>query len=141
MNVLIWGIAALAALVSEVLTRVRVALCLLLAALLCVPVSLLTENIAIEIAVFVLSSCLFLCLRFVLMRPKRMKADEGVDEEKIVGSRCRVIETVDNAAGSGQAKCHGIDFAARALDDNEVFEVGATVTVVALEGVRVVCKR
>ncbi len=141
MNVLIWGIVALAALVAECLTRVRIALCLLIAALVCVPISLLSENMALEIAVFLLLSCLLLCLRFVFMRPKRLKADEGLDEEKIVGSRCRVTETVDNAAGSGQAKCHGIDWAARSLDENEVFEVGETVTVVALEGVRLVCKR
>ena len=141
MNVLIWGIVALASLVAEIATRVRVALCIFLAALICVPVSLFAENPALEIALFLLLSCLSLCLRFVFTRPKRMKADEGLDEEKIVGSRCRVTERIDNAAGSGQAKCHGLDFAARALDDDDVFEAGNTVTVVALEGVRLVCKR
>ena len=141
MNLLIWGTVALVSLVSELLTRLRVSLCIFLAALICVPISAFSANFALEIAIFVLLSALFLCLRFVFMRPKRMKADEGLDEEKIVGTRCRVTETVDNLAGSGQGKCHGIDWAVRSLDDQDVFEVGDTVTVVALEGVRLVCKR
>ena len=141
MNLLIWGIVAIAALVAELLTRMRVSLCLFLAALLCMPFSVFVENIALEIALFLVLSCLFLCLRFVFMRPKRVKVDQELDVEKIVGTRCRVTETIDNSAGSGQAKCHGIDWAARALDEEDVFEVGDSVTVVALEGVRLVCKR
>lgn len=141
MNVLIWGIVALAALIAELLTRVRVAFCLFIASVVCVPISLLTENTALEIASFVLLSCILLALRFLFLRPKRMKADKGVDVEKIVGSRCRVTEKIENLAGSGQARCHGFDWAARALDDEEIFAVGDTVTVVAVEGVRLVCKR
>ena len=141
MNVLIWGIVVLAALFAELLTRVRYALCVLLAALVCVPISLFAENFVLEIAVFVILSCLLLCLHFAFSRPKRLKADEGLDEERLVGSRCRVTDRIENQAGSGQVRCRGLDFAARALDEDDIFEVGDTVTVVALEGVRVICKR
>ena len=140
MNVWIWVIVAAAALLAELVTRARLALCLLLSALVCVPIALWLENLALEIAVFLLLSVILLFVRAVLLRPKRLKADEGLDEERIVGTRCRVTEQIENPAGSGQVKCHGMDFAARALNEDDVFAVGDTVTVVALEGVRLICK-
>ena len=48
MNLLIWGIVALASFVAELLTRMRVSLCVFLAALLCVPFSVFVENIALD---------------------------------------------------------------------------------------------
>ena len=61
--------------------------------------------------------------------------------ETIVGERCTVVETVDNYAGSGLVKVGNQIWAARCVDDSDVFDIGEAVFIVAIEGVRLICKK
>ena len=61
--------------------------------------------------------------------------------EDTVGEKCKVIETVDNYAGSGLVRVKGTEWSARCVDDDDIFEVGEVLTVVAIEGARLVCKK
>ena len=61
--------------------------------------------------------------------------------ETIVGERCIVTETIDNFAGCGQVWVKGQLWSARGLLDDDVFEKGEALRIVAIEGVRVVCKK
>ena len=61
--------------------------------------------------------------------------------DAIVGEKCIVTEKIDNFAGCGQAKVKGQIWSARGLLDDDVFEVGETLRIVAIEGVKVICKR
>ena len=140
MTILIWGAVALAALVTEYLTRVRVAICFLPSSIAAALAFCFSGKFWLEILLFLAVSSVFLLIR-LFMRAKRPTADEGIEVDRIVGSHCRVIEPIDNVAGSGQARCRGCDWAARALDDDETFSVGDIVSVVAVEGVRLVCKK
>jgi membrane protein implicated in regulation of membrane protease activity len=74
---------------------------------------------------------------FVIMR-KKNKRMLTVDE--VVGARAIVVECIDNYAGSGIVKVGNQMWAARAVSDDDVFRAGETVLVVALEGVRLICK-
>ncbi len=65
------------------------------------------------------------------------KSDIGA----IIGEKCVVTERIDNFAGCGQAKIKGQMWSARGLFDDDVFEVGEVLQIVAIEGVRVVCKK
>jgi membrane protein implicated in regulation of membrane protease activity len=66
---------------------------------------------------------------------------KGVTIDSIVGEKCTVTETIDNFAGCGQVKVKGQLWSARGFFDDDVFECGETLRIVAIEGVRVVCKR
>ena len=140
-SILVWGIVGIAALFAEYLTRVRVAICLFPASLFAVFFALFFGNLFVEIVSFLAVSIIFLIVRALVMVPRRPTADEGVNVDQIVGSHCRVIEAIDNVAGSGLVKCRGFDWAARSLEEDEVYDVGENVTVVAVEGVRLVCKK
>ena len=61
--------------------------------------------------------------------------------DAIVGERCVVTERVDNYAGCGQVKIKGQIWSARGVDDDDVFEEGDVLCVVAIEGVKVICKK
>jgi membrane protein implicated in regulation of membrane protease activity len=52
-----------------------------------------------------------------------------------------VIERIDNYAGRGQAKVRGQIWSARSVDDEETFEEGEILRVVAVEGVKLICKK
>ena len=61
--------------------------------------------------------------------------------EAIIGERCVVTEKVDNYVGCGQVKVKGQIWSARGVGDDDVFEVGEILHVVAIEGVKVICKK
>ena len=67
------------------------------------------------------------------------KRNIGIDT--IVGKKCVVSETIDNFAGCGQIKIKGQLWSAKGFFDDDVYEVGEVLRIVAIEGVMVVCKK
>ena len=61
--------------------------------------------------------------------------------DSIIGEKCVVTEKIDNFAGCGQAKVKGQVWSARGLYDDDEFEVGETLRIVAIEGVKIICKK
>ena len=61
--------------------------------------------------------------------------------DAVIGERCIVTERIDNYAGCGQAKVKGQIWSARGVGENDVFEVGEALYVVAIEGVKLICKK
>ena len=61
--------------------------------------------------------------------------------EAIIGERCIVTEKIDNYVGCGQVKVKGQIWSARGVGDDDVFESGEILHVVAIEGVKVICKK
>lgn len=65
----------------------------------------------------------------------------SVSLDEIIGERCKVVETVDNYVGCGLVKVKGQVWSARGVDDDDIFEPGERLTVVAIEGVKLVCRK
>jgi len=61
--------------------------------------------------------------------------------DAIIGERCIVTEKIDNYAGCGQVKIKGQIWSARGVLEDDVFEEGDILNVVAIEGVKVICKK
>ena len=61
--------------------------------------------------------------------------------EAIIGERCVVTEKIDNYIGCGQVKIKGQIWSARGVEEDSVFDVGESLKVVAVEGVKVICKK
>jgi len=70
---------------------------------------------------------------------KKNIQDKDTGLEYIVGKKCVVSERIDNNAGCGQVKVNGQCWSARSAYDEDVFEIGETLSIVAIEGVRLVC--
>ncbi len=65
----------------------------------------------------------------------------SVSLDDIVGERCTVLEDIDTYAGCGLVKVKKTQWSARGVDDDDIFEAGETLTVVAIDGVRLICRR
>ena len=63
------------------------------------------------------------------------------DPSDLVGSRCEVIEEIDNAAGRGLVNVNSESWSARAVVDTDVYSVGESLNVVAVEGVQLICRK
>lgn len=61
--------------------------------------------------------------------------------DAIIGEKCIVTEKIDNFAGCGQARVKGQVWSARGVMENDVFEPGEVLQVVAIEGVKLICKK
>ena len=75
-----------------------------------------------------------------IFRRRKTSADiSGMDG--IIGQRCTVVEKIDNFAGCGEVRVNGQIWSARGVFEEDSFEVGTTLRVVAIEGVKLICKK
>ena len=88
---------------------------------------------AIVIAVMVIA--------FFIIRRYGIFTGKAVTIDSIVGEKCVVTETIDNFAGCGQVRVKGQLWSARGLYEDDIFESGESLRIVAIEGVRAVCKK
>lgn len=80
-----------------------------------------------------------ICYVYVCLKRKSFVYDIKIED--IVGEKCVVLETIDNYAGSGQVKVKRTEWAARSVDDEDVFYAGTVLRVVAVEGVKLICNK
>jgi membrane protein implicated in regulation of membrane protease activity len=71
---------------------------------------------------------------------KKNAQDREFSPETIVGKKCVVIDRIDTFAGCGQVKVNGQIWSARAMEPDRIFDEGEVVTVIAIEGVKLICK-
>ena len=76
-----------------------------------------------------------------IFKKNGINSSQGFDLESVIGERCVVVERIVSYAGCGLVKVKGTMWAARGSYDDDVFEVGETLRVVAIEGVRLICKK
>ena len=72
---------------------------------------------------------------------KKNAQERDFNPDYIVGKRALVTEDVNNQAGCGQVKVNGQLWAARSVNDENIYAVGESVSIVAVEGVRLVCTK
>ena len=111
-----------------------------LGALAATVVSLFTTNIAIQTAVFVISSAILLFFTRPLVN-KFTKDDEEVQTNaySIIGKKGIVIKEIDPILGQGQVKIGTEVWSAKSADDRKI-EKGLEVEVLEIEGVKAIVK-
>ena len=83
---------------------------------------------------------LFIIIKFVFLK-KGAGVDTRTNLDAVIGEKCVVTEKIDNFAGCGQARVNGQEWSARGASENDVFEEGETLKIVAIEGVKLICKK
>ena len=97
-------------------------------------------DIIVQVVLFVvLTLILYLALFFIWKITRGNDAQYSLDS--IVGERCVVVEKVDNFAGCGLVRVGKQFWSARGAYDDDVFETGENLTVVAIEGVKLICRK
>ncbi len=102
--------------------------------------SIFTDSLTIQLIVFAVVSALALVITRPLVKRIKVKKAEATNSDRYIGKTGVVIETIDNAAAKGLVKVGGATWSARSLD-GEPIEKGASVTVAAIEGVKLMVKQ
>ena len=100
--------------------------------------ALLGMNQGIQIGVFVVVSVVLLFftrpLAVKYLNTKTIKTNT----EALVGKTARVIVDINNLKSQGQVVINGLEWTARSSDDSVVFKIGDAVTIVGIEGVKLI---
>ena len=125
----------------EGLTRRFIALSFIPGAIASMILAFCDVKIWIQILVFFASGIVLLILTQTLFRGFYRSRDEKFEIENAIGEKCKVVDRIDNVAGRGAVSIKGYEWAARMVSDETVVEAGTRVEVIAVEGVKVICKK
>lgn len=136
-----WIAVIVIAIIAEVLTDQLISIWFVPGAIVAVILDFCNVNIIWQVlVVLLLAAAGIIFAKTVLCKILPTKIIK-TNVEAIIGERCVVTERVDNYAGCGQVKIKGQIWSARGVDDNDIFEEGDVLHVVAIEGVKVICKK
>ena len=129
----IWAIAAAALAGGEVLTLGFFLGLLALGAAVAAVAGAAGVSVELQVALFVVTSVASLAfIRAIALRHMKTPARLKSGTAALVGARAIVLERVD--ADRGQVKIGGEVWTARAYDEDDVFEPGARVDVMKIDG-------
>ncbi len=136
----VWIAVMIAAVVLELMTPgMLVAIWFMPAALISMILAFFEVDVWIQIVVFLTASIVAIFVGRLFVRPSKKHNATNIDA--IIGEKGVVVEKVENIAGSGQVKVHGQYWSARSVSDDCDYEPGDIVHVVAVEGVKLICKK
>jgi membrane protein implicated in regulation of membrane protease activity len=129
----IWAVAAGVLATGEVLTLTLFLGPIAIAAALAAIVAAIGVPVELQVAVFLVASAASLAfIRPIAKRHMRTPARLKSGTAALVGTQALVLERVDRDCG--QVKIGGEVWTARAYDEDDVFEPGARVDVMMIEG-------
>ena len=138
---LVWlGIIILAVIV-EASTCALVSIWFIPAAVIALILSFFPIPLWIQIVVFVAcSALLILFMKGIFKRTLGLKA-VATNADALIGEEAVVTEAINNLESQGQVKVRGQIWSARAFDKDTKYEKGEILNVVAIEGVKLICKK
>ena len=137
--IFVWLFVIIAAIVLEAVTVDLVSIWFVPSACIAMVLALCEVAVWIQLIVFF---CVFLVL-MLLLKPV-FKKNIGLkivptNADAVIGMQAVVIEPIDNLQAKGQVKVRGQIWTARSSDENKIYEAGEIVTVLAIEGVKLIC--
>ncbi len=137
----VWVAIVVLAIVIEAMTDQLISIWFAPAAIVAVILEFCNVDIVWQVLVFLVVSIIgILGLRKFLLRFVPDKSTK-TNVDAIIGEKCIVTEKIDNFAGCGQAKVKGQIWSARGIGEDDIFDVGEVLKIVAIEGVKIICKK
>ena len=137
---ILWLCVIIVAVIVELITSGIVSIWFVPSAFVSLLLTVFDISVEIQIAVFViLSVCFLFTFKFLAKRRMKVKGAK-LNLDAIIGEKAVVVDKIQNIAGSGQVKVHNQIWSARSSDPDVIFEEGDIVSVVAIEGVKLICK-
>lgn len=135
-----WIVAAVFFLVVEGITVGLTSVWFALGALAAMVCALLDAPVWLQIVVFILVSGVSLYFTRPIVKKYVNGKVQPTNADKIIGTECRVTETIDNISGTGAVYVDGKTWTARSEND-EIIPQGELVTTVRIEGVKVIVNK
>ena len=139
----VWVAVIVLAIVFEAVTVALVSVWFIPGAVVSLILAFLNVPDWIQITVFIVLSVIMLLLaKFVFKKAFRKKSNEATNVvDAVIGKSAVVTEKVSNIDGTGAVKVLGKEWSALSENERETFELGDVVTVVKIQGVKLVCKK
>lgn len=134
-----WLIAAGIFLILEIFTMGFLVFWLSIGSLLAMLVSLVTDSIIIQTAVFVVSSGLLIFATKPFVKKFTEQDTTKTNVYSLVGKKAMVVEDIDWTTGNGQIKFEGQVWSARTEEQVNISK-GTEVEIVRIEGVKAFVK-
>ena len=135
----VWIAILIAAIVIEIFTEQMISIWFVPSALVASILAFCNVGPIWQAAVFFVLTAAGIIFAKTYLIKKFPLPDNKTNIEAIIGEKCIVTERIDNYAGCGQAKIKGQIWSARGAHEDDTFEVGEVLTVVAIEGVKLIC--
>ena len=136
-----WLIALIVLLAVEIATMGLTTIWFAGGALVALIAALLSANIVVKVILFVAVSLILL----IFTRPVAVKYLNNnavkTNAEGLIGRTAKVIYTIDNVNSTGYASVDGQEWTARSEDNSVVIPEGTLVTIVRIEGVKLIVKK
>lgn len=136
----LWGVLAILAVVGEALTAQLVAVWFLPGAIISLILALCGAPVWAQITVFAIATVASAVL-FTKIFKKHIKPRitlSGADA--LIGEQAVVTLSINNLAAQGQVKVRGQIWSAKSENPEIIIDENTVVTVVGIEGVKLICK-
>lgn len=138
-NALLWFAAAVGLLLVEVFTVQLVSIWFCIGAVAATMAAVLGFSGTVQLGVFLVVSALTLAVTRPMVRQALHFKRVPTNADSLIGSTAAVLENIDNLAQTGRARVNGMDWTARSRTGQPI-PAGATVTVEAIEGVKLMVR-
>lgn len=95
----------------------------------------------VQIVVFLVIALIFLIFLKPIANKLLIGKRVATNADAVIGEEVVVTEAINNLEAKGQVKVKGQIWTARAADKNITYEVGEVLNVIAIEGVKLICKK
>lgn len=134
----IWIAVIVIAVVVEIFTKKMIAVWFVPGSVAALVIDILDKWIVWQILLCLIPTAVGIIFSKVILKGG---TDLASGIETVIGERCVVTERIDSFAGCGEVKVNGQIWSARGVLEEDTFEEGATLRVVAIEGVKLICKK
>lgn len=138
----VWLVVAVVSLIVELCTVGLVSIWITGGAIVAMILNICGAHWGVQLgAFFVVTAVLLIATRpfakKYINNGKRSKSNY----EELIGKEVRVVEKIENRFDKGKAIYNGMEWTARSIEEDEVFEENELVKVERIEGVKLIVKR
>ena len=137
----IWLSVVILSVIVEASTFTLVSVWFIPAALISMILAFCSVDLWIQLVVFIVVSLALIIFMKPIFKNVFGVKPIATNADAVIGERAVVIEPIDNLAGRGQVKVKGQIWTARASDKDAKYEKDEVLNVVAIEGVKLICKK
>ena len=134
----LWIALLVGAVVAEAVTNDLVAIWFFPAAIIALITSFFEVPIWVQILAFVIVGLALVIATRPLCRKFLKSKDVKTNLDMLIGKTCIVTEEIRNIDGVGEVKVNGLCWSARAEDESRVIAVGEQVTILQIQGVKLI---
>ena len=137
----VWLFVIVAAIVMEAATVALVSIWFVPSACIAMILALCDVALWIQLLVFfAVFIILMIALKPVFKKNIGLKI-VPTNADTVIGMQAVVTESIDNLRAQGQVKVRGQVWTARSSDEKTIYEAGEIVSVLAIEGVKLICSK